>query len=268
VSLRMEAVEPDVLRLHLRTWQGRLAGYDVSAYVVRGVLVDTGPPHARARMLSAVRKLAPRGAVITHCHEDHAGNAAELAEMGLPLLMHPSCERELRHPESIGLYRRMVWGSANPLRAPVRTFDPSPLAALPLPGHTDEHLVVWDAERRILVGGDLFLGVKVRVAHGGESPRRLVESLRATMALEPRLLLDAHRGPVHDPMPLLQAKIAWMEETIGEITQLDARGLDEREIARRVLGREELVGWVSRGEYSKRAFVRAVLQHEPEPTAR
>ena len=264
MSLRMEVVEPEVLRLHLRSWQGRLAGYDVSAYVVRDVLIDTGPPHARSEMLSAVRQLAPRGAVITHCHEDHAGNAAELAAMELPLLMHASCEKELRRPEHVGLYRRLVWGVAHPLTAPVRTFDPSPLEVLPLPGHTDEHLVVWDFQRRILVGGDLFLGVKVRVAHGGESPRRLVESLRAAAALEPRLLLDAHRGAVHDPVPLLRAKIAWMEETMGNIDALHARGIDEREITRRVLGREELVGWVSRGEYSKRAFVRAVLARAPE----
>jgi hypothetical protein len=101
--------------------------------------------------------------------------------------------------------------------------------------------------------------VKVRVAHGGESPRRLVASLRAAAALEPRLLLDAHRGAVRDPVPLLQAKIAWMEATVGEIARLGTRGVGEREITRRVLGREELVGWVSRGEYSKRGFVRAVL---------
>jgi glyoxylase-like metal-dependent hydrolase (beta-lactamase superfamily II) len=260
VSLHRELVEPEVLRLRARSWQGQLAGYEVSAYVVRGVMVDTGPPHARQDMLRAVRELAPRGVVITHCHEDHAGNAAELAAAGLPLLVDSACERELRNPESIGMYRRMVWGTPHPLVAPLRTFDPAPLSVLPLPGHTDEHLVVWDAERRILVGGDLFLGVKVRVAHHGESPRRLVESLRAAAALEPRLLLDAHRGAVHDPVPLLRAKIAWMDETMGEIRTLHARGIGEREITRRVLGREELVGVVSRGQYSKREYVRAVLR--------
>jgi glyoxylase-like metal-dependent hydrolase (beta-lactamase superfamily II) len=259
VSLHREVVEPDVLRLRARSWQGQLAGYEVSAYVMRGVMVDTGPPHARAAMLRAVRELAPRGVVITHCHEDHAGNAAELAATGVPLLMDAACERSLRDPERIGIYRRLVWGSPRPLATPLRAFDPAPLSVLPLPGHTDEHLVVWDAERRILAGGDLFLGVKVRVAHHGESPRRLVESLRAAAALEPRLLLDAHRGAVHDPVPLLRAKIAWMEATIGEIGALHARGIGEPEITRRVLGREELVGVVSRGEYSKREFVRAVL---------
>jgi glyoxylase-like metal-dependent hydrolase (beta-lactamase superfamily II) len=260
VSLLREVVEPGVLRLRARSWQGQLAGYEVSAYVVRGVMVDTGPPHARAAVLRAVDELAPRGVVITHCHEDHAGNAAELAATGVPLLMDAACERALRAPEQIGLYRHLVWGTPQPLAAPVRAFDPAPFAVLPLPGHTDEHLVVWDAERRILVGGDLFLGVKVRVAHHGESPRRLVESLRAAAALEPRLLLDAHRGAVHDPVPLLRAKVSWMEETIGEITRLAALGLPEREIARRVLGREELVGVVSHGEYSKREYVRAVLK--------
>ena len=264
VSLHLEVVEPDVLRLHMRTWQGHLAGYEVSAYVMRDVLIDTGAPRARDEILAAVKALAPRGVVITHCHEDHAGNAAELASFGLPLLMDPACEAALRRPERIGAYRRLVWGSAPALTAPVRTFDPSPLIVLPLPGHTEEHLVVWDAERRILAGGDLFLGVKVRIAHGSESPRRLVESLRAAVALEPRLLLDAHRGAVYEPVPLLHAKIAWMEETLGRIDALHARGLDERSITRQVLGREELVGWISRGEYSKRAFVRAVLQHEGE----
>jgi len=96
----------------------------------------------------------------------------------------------------------------------------------------------------------------------------LVASLRAAAALEPRLLLDAHRGAVYEPVPLLEAKIAWMDGVIGEITDLHARGISEREIARRVLGREELVGWVSRGEYSKRALVHAVLHRDPEPTAR
>jgi glyoxylase-like metal-dependent hydrolase (beta-lactamase superfamily II) len=260
VSLHRELVEPEVLRLRARSWRGQLAGYEVSAYVVRGVMIDTGPPHARPEVLRAVRELEPRGVVITHCHEDHAGNAAELAAAGVPLLMDAVCERELREPEPIGLYRHLVWGTPRPLVSPLRAFDPAPLSLLPLPGHTDEHLVVWDAERRIMAGGDLFLGVKVRVAHHGESPRRLVESLRAAASLEPRLLLDAHRGAVHDPVPLLRAKIDWMEATIGEIRALHARGIGEHEITRRVLGREELVGVVSRGEYSKREFVRAVLK--------
>jgi glyoxylase-like metal-dependent hydrolase (beta-lactamase superfamily II) len=141
-------------------------------------------------------------------------------------------------------------------------FDPAPLQFIPLPGHSPDHHVLWDPERRILAAGDLFLGVKVRVAHDHESPRTLVASLRTAAALEPRLLLDAHRGPLDDAASLLRAKIAWMEETIGAITDFARAGADEREIVQRVLGREDLVGYVSFGEYSKRAFVHTVLRDE------
>jgi glyoxylase-like metal-dependent hydrolase (beta-lactamase superfamily II) len=129
-----------------------------------------------------------------------------------------------------------------------------------LPGHSPDHVSVWDAERRILVSGDLFLGVKVRVAHRSESPRRLLESLRVAAALEPRLLLDAHRGPIVDPMQKLRAKIAWLGETIESVTARSAAGATPREIARQLLGRETVIGYASLGEYSKIAFVQAVLR--------
>jgi glyoxylase-like metal-dependent hydrolase (beta-lactamase superfamily II) len=244
----------------MRSWQGALAGYEVSAYLVRGVLVDTGFPHARAELLPVLDAIRPRGVIVTHWHEDHAGNAAALAARGVPMRMHRACEALLRVPPRVRAYRRLVWGGPDRLASPLIAFDAAPLTILSLPGHTPDHQCVWDAERRTLVSGDLFLGVKVRVAHASESPRRLVASLRTAAALEPRLLLDAHRGVLRAPVPLLRAKIDWMEETIGRIDALAARGMTEREIQHQLLGREMLVGWASRGEYSKRALVRAVLR--------
>jgi glyoxylase-like metal-dependent hydrolase (beta-lactamase superfamily II) len=146
------------------------------------------------------------------------------------------------------------------LRSPLVEFDVAPLELVETPGHSADHVAVWDAERRILVSGDLFLGVKVRVAHEeDESPRTLVASLRRAAALEPRLLLDAHRGPVTNAAARLRAKADWNEEQIGEIERLAAVGVSEREIVRRLFGGESLVGWVSGLEYSRRGFVRAVL---------
>ena len=64
MTLRVAIVEPDVLRLHMWSWQGRLAGYDVSAYVMRGVLVDTGAPRAGGDLAPVVQRLSPRGGVV------------------------------------------------------------------------------------------------------------------------------------------------------------------------------------------------------------
>ncbi|MDQ2664895.1 MAG: MBL fold metallo-hydrolase [Gemmatimonadota bacterium] len=261
MTLHIEAIEPGVIRLAFSNWRGRAVGYEVSAYLIDGVLVDTGFLRVSGELAAAVASLSPRGVIVTHWHEDHAGNVARLAAAGISMRMHPACEAALRERPAIRFYRQFVWGRNPRLNARLRDFDPAPLQVIPTPGHTEDHVVVWDAERRIVASGDLFLGVKVRVAHPHESPLVLVQSLRRVMALEPRVLLDAHRGVVRDPVPMLAAKIAWMEETMGEIIALAGTGASEREIQHRVLGRETLVGWVSRLEYSKRAFVRSVLQN-------
>jgi glyoxylase-like metal-dependent hydrolase (beta-lactamase superfamily II) len=269
VTVRVEQVEEGVLRLHCRTWRGAAVGYDVSAWVVGGVLIDTGFPRVGREMLQVLQRLELRGAVVTHQHEDHSGGVAALAALGVPLVMHPGCESVARARPWIGLYRQAIWGRPDRLVAPIASFDPAPLEVLALPGHTPDHLAVWDADARILVSGDLFLGVKVRIAHHDERPRRLVASLRTAAALEPRLLLDAHRGPIERPTALLSAKADWLEATIELVSGLHARGVATREITRRVLGREDFVGWVSAGEYSKLSLVRAILEedHERSPAA-
>jgi len=261
MRLSITEVEPGVKRLRMRSWRGALVGYDVSAYLLGDVLVDTGFPRDGRTLLEAVEAVRPRGVILTHWHEDHAGSAPALAARGVPMVMHAGCEALLRERPAIRFYRRQVWGHTAPLRAPLVGFDIAPLVLVETPGHSADHLVVWDAERRILASADLFLGVKVRIAHEEEeSPRALVASLRRAAALEPRLLLDAHRGPVPDAAAQLRAKADWNEEQIGEIERLAATGASEREIVKRLFGGESLVGWVSGLEYSRRGFVRAVLR--------
>jgi len=260
MRLQIEDVEPGVRRLRMRSWRGALVGYDVSAYLIDDVLVDTGFPRGGGALMDAVAAMRPRGVVLTHWHEDHAGNAPALAARGVPMAMHPRCEALLRERPAIRFYRRAVWGQTPRLAAARVGFEVAPLALVEAPGHSADHVAVWDAERRILVSGDVFLGVKVRVAHEeDESPRALVESLRRAAALEPRLLLDAHRGVVRDAASALRAKADWNEAQIGEIERLSARGVSAREIVQRLFGGESLVGWVSGLEYSRRGFVRAVL---------
>lgn len=260
MSVILEPVEPGVTRIRLSSWSGRVVGYEVSTYIVDGVLIDTGFPRVSSELCGVVDRMNVRGAIVTHWHEDHAGNAAMLADRGLPFLMHGSCESTLRARPAIRPYRRVVWGRPARLVATLREFDPAPLELVPLPGHTVDHIGVWDARRRILVSGDLYLGVKVRVAHRSESPGRLLASLRAAASLEPRLLLDAHRGPVSDAASKLRAKAAWLEETMREIKSRSMAGDAPRAIARRLLGREPLVGILSAGEYSALALVDAVLR--------
>jgi glyoxylase-like metal-dependent hydrolase (beta-lactamase superfamily II) len=259
----------DVTRLELSSRASRLVGYAVSAYLVEvpggHVLVDTGFPRAWGTLAAYLADRAGgdprgalRGAIVTHQHEDHAGNAAALAAAGVPLAMSAATRAAVAHVPRPGYYRDFTWGRMAPVPPAAPAFDPAPLALLPTPGHSPDHHAVWDAERETLFGGDLFIGVKVRVAHPGEDLRALARSLRAAAALRPRRLFDAHRGLVPRGAEALAAKAGWVEDTVARVEALLARGWGEGRVRRAVLGREELSGYVSFGHYSRGNFVRAV----------
>src|SRR2546423_10683334 len=213
----------DVTRVRLASWGSRTAGMDVSVYLVRGVLVDSGFPGARAAIAQLLDETRIAGAMLTHWHEDHAGNADFLAARGIPLVMHEETHAKLRTFPPIRFYRRVVWGTPQPLRSSTDSFEHAALEFLHTPGHSPDHHVVWDAERSTLFSGDLWLGVRSRVMHVSENPYRIVESLRAVAALRPARMFDAHRGFVRDPLAALIAKVTFMEATIGRVeAKIDA----------------------------------------------
>lgn len=259
----------DVTRVELASPTSRLVGYTASVYVVDTpggrTLVDTGFPFGWRTLRRYLTERgggdparAVRGAVITHRHEDHAGNVARLARAGVPLAMADLTRASIVDVPPVGAYRRYTWGAMAPLPSDARAFDPAPLVLVPTPGHTADHHAVWDPERETLFGGDLFLGVQVRVAHPSEDPRALARSLRAAAALRPRRLFDAHRGVVDAPAAALEAKAAWIDDTVGAVERLLDAGWPDARVRDALLGGEGMVGRLSRGDYSRLAFVRAV----------
>lgn len=248
----------DVTRIRMSSVGSRLVGLDVSAYVVRGVVVDSGFPHVRAAFGAALDDMRLEGGMITHWHEDHAGNVSLLAERGLPLQLAPETLERLCARPTIRAYRRLTWGRPPALAARHAPFEHPVLRFIHTPGHSPEHHVVWDAERGTLFSGDLWLGVRSRVLHASEDPRQIVASLRCVAALRPARMFDAHRGPVATPVAAIEAKVSWMTDAIGEIERRLAAGFTHRAIVRELLGGEERSAWFSGGEYSRLNFVRAV----------
>jgi glyoxylase-like metal-dependent hydrolase (beta-lactamase superfamily II) len=248
----------DVTRLRMTSPGSRLVGLDVSAYIVRGVMIDTGFHHARHALARAVDTLGVRGAIVTHWHEDHAGNVALLAKRGLPIAVRGDTEATLRERPEVQLYRRLVWGHPPALVPPLVSFEHRGLRGVHTPGHTLDHQVVWDEDTGTLFSGDLWLGVRARIVHRSEDPYRIIESLRIALALAPDRMFDAHRGLVERPVQALQAKIDWLGEALETIERRIAAGASDRAIVREVLGGEELSGIVSLGDYSRRNLVAAV----------
>jgi glyoxylase-like metal-dependent hydrolase (beta-lactamase superfamily II) len=254
----------DVTRFEMTSAASRVIGYSASAYLVRGVLVDCGFHAAAREMDSILVGERPRGVLITHYHEDHAGNVERVARRGIPIAASTETMTRMQSPAPIRMYRRFTWGSAPPLRSSVTPFEDDRLRLVAAPGHCSDHHIVWDDSDGTVFGGDLYLGVKVRIAHPGEDPRVLAATLRRVASLGPTRLFDAHRGYVPNPAPLLAAKADWTEETIAAIERRIAAGTPDSVIVRELFGGESMPGYFSRGDYSRRNFVRAVRRGKEE----
>jgi ribonuclease/clavin/mitogillin len=250
----------DVQRLHWTTWRSRAVGYSVSTYAVRGTLIDSAFDGVGRELMAWIAAKKPGGVLITHAHDDHGGNAERLARAGVPLQVSAATERLLRTPQHRNLYRRWTWGPMPLLVSPVVPYVAPDLEMIAAPGHSPDHHVVWDAERETLFAADLFLGVKVRVAHpiGREDVRQQVATIRRVLALRPKRVFDAHKGLLRDGAALLAAKADWIEETVGRIDARIAEGWDDAAIVRDVFGGEVFLARTSQGDFSRANFVAVV----------
>jgi glyoxylase-like metal-dependent hydrolase (beta-lactamase superfamily II) len=236
----------------------RAAGFRVSAFYHRGLVIDTGFPRMAATFFAWLATVPATGFVVTHFHEDHAGNLGLVTARGIPATVSAVTLRRHRDLARVPPYRWMVWGHPH---VSVRDPEPAehPFQLIPTPGHTADHVAVYDPDARIVFSGDLFLGVKAALAHVDESPSAMVASLREIAALRPRAVFDSHRGSLRDPVTMLTSKADWLEATMGSIRTADRAGQPPSVIVRELLGGEDRAAVVSFGQVSKRNFVQAVL---------
>lgn len=242
----------------------RFAGYTSSAFLTDdGLLIDTGIPACGAafdRMLDATDV---RGVLITHHHEDHAGNVERVARRDIPTWIAPATIPLVTTVARLRAYRRLTWTAMPPLTSAMTAFAATSLEIVPTPGHSADHHVIWQPGTRTLYSGDLFLGVAVRIMHEDEDPWQQIQSLERAAALGPERMFCAHRGLVPDPVTALRAKAQWLRDTIAEVTDAITIGATDSQILARVLGGESLTGRLSGGEYARRNFVRAVRRLRP-----
>jgi glyoxylase-like metal-dependent hydrolase (beta-lactamase superfamily II) len=237
----------------------RLAGYAASAFLTDdGLLIDTGIPACGAAFERLLDAVAVRGVVITHHHEDHAGNVERVARRGIPTWISPATVPLVTTVARLRAYRRLTWKPMPPLTSAVTPFAPTSLEILPTPGHSTDHHVIWQPGTRTLFSGDLFLGVAVRIMQAAEDPWQCIDSLERAAALGPVRMFCAHRGLVPEPVTALRAKAQWLRDTITSVTDAISLGATDSQILVRVLGGESLTGRLSGGEYARRNFVRAV----------
>lgn len=175
------------------------------------LLVDAGVGDAShiAALRDALGARALSRVFVTHAHHDHAAGVPRLRDAWPGV--HVIGGRE-GGPAEDG-----AWIAAGDGRMQI----------VATPGHSPDHVCLWDPERRILFGGDLLVkgGTIMIAASSGGSLRTYLESLRRVQALAPERVYPGHGAVIEDPGALIAQYVAHRETRERQIAgALAARG--------------------------------------------
>jgi glyoxylase-like metal-dependent hydrolase (beta-lactamase superfamily II) len=253
-----------ITRVHLaRTVLGRPL-YTVEAYLVDGLLIDSGCPATASELVAWCEGRNVRQVVNTHHHEDHSGGDGALqAALGLRIAAPAGAIPILADSPRLQLYRRIVWGQpgdvgVQPLGDVVET-DHYRFEVIPTPGHCPDHVCLFEREQGWLFSGDLYVHERVRYLRIDEDAVSSLESLRRVLALRPRLLVCSHAGLVEDGCGAIARKIAHWEGLAEQARALRRQGLPLREVTDRLLGPEDMMARFTRGHFTKINLIRSLL---------
>lgn len=181
-----------------------LFGERFTLAVYDGVAVDPGSVRMRksierhlAKLVSPIRSIVP-----THAHEEHVGNLSWLSRRtGAPVFTSFATAALLRPPYLLPWTRRAVIGPIAPLEAfdPLGTRLPTSsgeLLVLPAPGHSDDHVVLFDPVEGVLLAGDSFMGEHFATPNDDVDADAWIATLERLERLHVTVLVEAH-GHVH-----------------------------------------------------------------------
>lgn len=239
-------------------------------YLLDGLLIDTGPPNLAREFDVWARDLEVHQVVLTHHHEDHVGNCAALERrFGIAPYASEKALPRLVKPEPLQFYRRLVWGSPRALPQGGTCVVPPAIETrqfrfrvIDTPGHSDDHICLYEEKRGWLFSGDLYISSHLKYVRADEDVHLLLRSLEKVLALEPTRMFCAHRGEVTEPRQALRRKIDNLEELRGRIRALHRAGLSAEEIRKRLFPSPTLMEIFTRGHFSRANFVDAFLREE------
>ncbi len=249
---------------------GRFAGRINTTCIVWRIgrtWIDTGPANQWAVVRRFVAERPPRRVLVTHHHEDHAGNLARLARLEeVEQTLAPAASlAPLAGGFELQPYRRVIWGRppcARPerLAGAVELEEGGALEVVPMPGHSPDMTCLLAPSRGVLFGADLYVARRQRYLRADEELAGILASLRRALDLDFDTLLCSHRGVVENAHRRLGEKLAYFEELRDRVLQLAGRGWPVGRITRRLLGREGPVALASGLHYSKRNLILGCLR--------
>jgi glyoxylase-like metal-dependent hydrolase (beta-lactamase superfamily II) len=260
----------DVTRFDLgRTLFGR-GRYWATAYLIHGTMIDTGCAFSAPELVEALADVPLTRIVNTHSHEDHIGGNGPLQRRwdGLEILAHPLALPVLADPrgrQPLHPYRRVMWGWPEPSHgqplsdgAVIET-GRYRFQVLYTPGHSPDHICLYEPRKGWLFTGDLFVGGQDRAQRAGYGIWETIASLKRVAALPATTLYPGSARVRDNPAQAIADKIVYLEQLGERVLALHRQGRGVSEIVRALLGGPMLIEFITLGHFSRRQLVLSYL---------
>ena len=243
--------------------------YWVAAYLVDGLLIDTGCSYTAEELVAFLDGRPVRQVVNTHFHEDHVGgNHLLQSRLGVAVCAPADSVPLIGREAKLFPYQEAVWGhpqptEVTPLPAFIRTQHHT-FAVIDTPGHCAGHSSLVEMKRGWCFSGDIFAREQMKFIRPEEEMGETVASLRKLIDLPTnRLILFTSVGRiVEEGRQALRSCFDPIETLSRRARALEREGLGVTEIVRRLFGGEHSFSGLTNGQYTTENLIRSVLRME------
>ena len=245
---------------------GKFVPYFVHAFLLEDTLIDTGTGFAGVEFLSALKGKKVNRIINTHYHEDHTGNNHRIQQTySAEILAHRDSIPYIENPRKVKLklYQKYIWdypeGSTATEIKDYVVIGPYQFQVIHVHGHSEGHICLYEPQKKWLFTGDMFCGVRNIYLRRDEDFDRMLSSLEDLSMLKIDTLFCSLKGVVVGGGNALSEKIKYMRNLRSEILSLHQKGMPPGKIRNKLLGREDLMFYVTGGHFSKQFLINNIL---------
>jgi hydroxyacylglutathione hydrolase len=240
--------------------------YWVAAYLVDGLLIDTGCSYTSGELLNYLQDQEVNVVVNTHHHEDHVGaNALLKKRLGVEIHAHHAAVPLIKCPPALARYRETTWGSPEPSEVTAlngyietRNFR---FEVIETPGHCRGHVSLVELSKGWCFTGDLYIGKRLKIAGSENDMAAMISSMKRLLRLDTdRLILfTALRTVEQKGRAALETSIQWFETLAFNVKRMNSRGMSVPSMVDELFGGESVFDRITGGQFSSSHLVRLLL---------
>ena len=242
----------------------------VYAYLVDGLLIDTGPPKLQKEICAWLQNQPLQQTFITHHHEDHSGNVNPIAsQKGNKSFGSKKCSEIVKKHIHTSLPQKIFWGVPStihnlvPWEKPQLQTPNHCFQIIPIPGHAEDQVALYEADEGWLFSADAFVSPIIKYFLSNESMAQQIQSLKQLESLDFDRLLCAHSPMQKGGKAAIRQKRSYLESYYEQVLYYHEKGESPRQILKR-MGQKERWGqyMFSGGHMCALNMIRAVLRDE------